>query len=154
MNSPSLWPLPHLDPEGHKFNRGHAVVMSGSPLQTGASRMMATAALRSGAGLVTLAGPHSSLLVQANHVTAIMLKPVDGVASLSLLLHDHKVKAFAIGPAAGVGEATKANVLAVLGGGPSTVLDADAFTSFKDNPEILSSGDQIPTRTPGGADPA
>jgi hydroxyethylthiazole kinase-like uncharacterized protein yjeF len=139
VNGPALWPLPHLDPEGHKFTRGHAVVMSGSPLQTGASRMTATAALRSGAGLVTLAGPHSSLLVQANHVTAIMLKPVDGVASLSLLLQDHKVKSFAIGPAAGVGEATRANVLAVLGGGPATVLDADALTSFKDSPEILFS---------------
>lgn len=139
VNGPALWPLPHLDPEGHKFTRGHAVVMSGSPLQTGASRMTATAALRSGAGLVTLAGPHSSLLVQANHVTAIMLKPVDGVASLSLLLQDHKVRSFAIGPAAGVGEATKANVLAVLGGGPATVLDADALTSFKDSPEILFS---------------
>ena len=139
VNGPGLWPLPHLDPEGHKFTRGHAVVMSGSPLQTGASRMTATAALRTGAGLVTLAGPHSSLLVQANHVTAIMLKPVDGVASLSLLLQDHKVKSFAIGPAAGIGEATKANVLAVLGGGPATVLDADALTSFKDSPEILFS---------------
>jgi len=139
VNNPALWPLPKPDPEGHKFTRGHAVVMSGSPLQTGASRLTATAALRSGAGLVTLAGPHSSLLVQANHVTAIMLKPVDGVASLSLLLQDHKVKSFAIGPAAGVGEATKANVLAVLGGGPATVLDADALTSFKDSPEILFS---------------
>ncbi len=139
VNGPSLWSLPRPDPDGHKFTRGHAVVMSGSPLQTGASRMTATAALRSGAGLVTLAGPHSSLLVQANHVTAIMLKPVDGVASLSLLLQDHKVRAFAIGPAAGVGETTKANILAVLGGGPAMVLDADALTSFKDSPEILFS---------------
>jgi len=139
VNGPDQWSLPHLDTEGHKFTRGHAVIMSGSPLQTGASRMTATAALRSGAGLVTLAGPHSSLLVQANHVTAIMLKPVDGVASLSLLLQDHKVKSFAIGPAAGVGEPTRANVLAVLGGGPATVLDADALTSFKDSPEILFS---------------
>jgi ADP-dependent NAD(P)H-hydrate dehydratase / NAD(P)H-hydrate epimerase len=139
VNSPAFWSLPHLSAEGHKFTRGHAVVMSGSPLQTGASRMTATAALRSGAGLVTLAGPHSSLLVQANHVTAIMLKPVDGVASLLLLLQDHKVKSFAIGPAAGVGEATRANVLAVLGGGPAMVLDADALTSFKDSPEVLFS---------------
>ncbi len=137
VNGPALWHLPRPDAEGHKYTRGHAVVMSGSPLQTGASRMTATAALRSGAGLVTLAGPHSSLLVQANHVTAIMLKPVDGVASLSLLLQDQRINSFVIGPAAGVGEATKANVLAVLQGGPATVLDADALTSFKDSPEAL-----------------
>lgn len=139
VNGPALWQVPRLDPEGHKFTRGHAVVMSGGPLQTGASRLAATAALRSGAGLVSLAGAHSSLLVQANHVTAIMLKPVDGATGLSLLLQDHKVRAFAIGPAAGVGEATKANVLAVLGGGPAAVLDADALTSFRDAPDMLFS---------------
>ena len=139
VNGPALWRLPKPDPEGHKYTRGHAVVMSGSPLQTGASRMAATAALRTGAGLVTIAGPHSSVLVQANHVTAIMLRAVDGVASLSLLLQDHRVNSFVIGPAAGVGEATRANVLAVLEGGPATVLDADALTSFKDDPEALFS---------------
>jgi NAD(P)H-hydrate epimerase len=138
-DGPDLWHVPRLDPEGHKFTRGHCVVMSGPPLQTGASRMTATAALRTGAGLVTLAGAHSSLLVQANHVTAIMLKPVDGAASLALLMQDHKVKSFVIGPAAGVGEATKANVLAILAGGPATVLDADALTSFKESPEVLFS---------------
>jgi NAD(P)H-hydrate epimerase len=139
VNGPALWQVPRPDPEGHKFTRGHAVVFSGSPLQTGASRMTATAALRAGAGLVTLAGSHSSLLVQANHVTAIMLKPVDGIASLSLLLQDRRINSFVIGPAAGVGDATRGNVLAVLQGGPATVLDADALTSFKDSPEVLFS---------------
>lgn len=139
VNGPSLWQVPALAAEGHKFTRGHAMVMSGGPLQTGASRMTAMAALRSGAGLVTLVGSHPSLLVQANHVTAIMLKPVDGAASLSLLIEQHKVRAVVIGPAAGVGDATKANVLAVLASGAAAVLDADALTSFKDAPEALFS---------------
>ena len=138
-NSPGLWRVPQLEVEGHKFSRGHCVVMSGGPLQTGASRMTAMAALRTGAGLVTLAGAHSSLLVQANHVTAIMLKPVDGAASLALLLQDARINTVVIGPAAGLGEATKANVLAVLGNGAATVLDADALTSFKESPEALFS---------------
>lgn len=138
-NDPELWELPKLDPEGHKFTRGHCVVMSGGPLQTGASRMTATAALRTGAGLVTLAGAHSSLLIQANHVTAIMLKPVDGTASLQLLLQDHRINTVVIGPAAGVGEATRANVAAVLKSDAAVVLDADALTSFKDSPEALFS---------------
>ncbi|WP_423067963.1 NAD(P)H-hydrate dehydratase [Devosia sp. CN2-171] len=136
-NSPGLWQIPRPDPEGHKFTRGHCMVMSGGPLQTGASRLTATAALRAGAGLVSLTGSHQSLLVHANHVTAIMLKPSEGAASLSLLIEEHKVRSFAIGPAASVGEATRANVQAILGGGPATVLDADALTSFKDDPETL-----------------
>jgi hydroxyethylthiazole kinase-like uncharacterized protein yjeF len=139
VNGPALWRLPRRDATGHKFSRGHTVVMSGSALHTGASRLSAMAALRTGSGLVTIAGAHSSLLVQANHVTAIMLKPVDGVASLSLLLQDQRINAFVIGPAAGIGEATKANVLAVLQAGPATVLDADALTSFKESPETLFS---------------
>ncbi|MDB5539164.1 MAG: NAD(P)H-hydrate epimerase [Devosia sp.] len=138
-NGPDLWRLPGFDPEGNKFGRGHCVVVSGGPLQTGASRMTAMAALRTGAGLVTLAGAHSSLLVQANHVTAIMLKPVDGAAGLRLLLQDRRINTVAIGPAAGLGEATKANVLAVLESEAAAVLDADALTSFKDAPEALFS---------------
>ncbi|MBN9308949.1 NAD(P)H-hydrate dehydratase [Devosia sp.] len=136
-NGPELWQLPRLDTEGHKFTRGHCMVMSGGPLQTGASRLAATAALRAGAGLVSLTGPHQSLLVHANHVTAIMLKPADGAASLSLLMAEHRVRCFAIGPAAGVGEATRANVMAILDGAPAVVLDADALTSFKDDPDTL-----------------
>ncbi|MGN6490138.1 MAG: NAD(P)H-hydrate dehydratase [Devosia sp.] len=152
VNGPALWRVPRPDPEGHKYSRGHAVVHSGSPLQTGASRLTATAALRSGAGLVTLVGPYAALLVQANHVTAIMLKPVEDAAGLSQLLEDKRINAFAIGPAAGVGDATRNNVLAVLAGGPATVLDADALTSFKGDPETLFSairdGDRPVVLTP------
>ena len=137
QNDPSLWQVPKPDPEGHKFTRGHAVVMSGGPLQSGASRMTAIAALRAGAGLVTLIGPHAALMVQAQHVTAVMLKVVDGAAGLSLLLRDSRINAFAIGPAAGVGEPTRMSVLAALEAGPAVVLDADAITSFAEAPQAL-----------------
>jgi hydroxyethylthiazole kinase-like uncharacterized protein yjeF len=136
-NGPDLWQVPVATSDGHKFTRGHALVISGGQLQTGASRMTALAALRTGAGLVSLIGDEAALMVQAAHVTAIMLKPFVGAAELAALIETSRAKAVAIGPAAGVGEATRANVLAILASGAAAMLDADALTSFKADPETL-----------------
>ncbi len=136
-NTPDLWQVPVATAAGHKFTRGHCLVLSGGPLATGASRLSAMAALRSGAGLVSLAGREAALRVHAAHVTAIMLKPFDDVAGLTRLLVDHKVRSAIIGPAAGIGAATRDNVLALLDSGVATVLDADALTSFKADPQVL-----------------
>lgn len=136
-NTPELWRVPVATAAGHKFTRGHCLVLSGGPLATGASRLSAMAALRSGAGLVSLAGREAALRVHAAHVTAIMLKPFDDVAGLTRLLGDHKVRSAIIGPASGIGAATRDNVLALLSAGIATVLDADALTSFKSEPDGL-----------------
>ena len=136
-NGPDLWQVPVAKSDGHKFTRGHALVISGGVLQTGASRLTAMAALRTGAGLVSLVGDEAALMLQAAHVTAIMLKPFVGADALSEMIEIARARAVAIGPAAGVGEATRANVLAILASGAAAMLDADALTSFKTDPETL-----------------
>lgn len=125
--------LPQPSPDGHKYSRGHAVVVSGEPRQTGAARLAAEAALRSGAGLVTISGTPEALAVQATHVTAIMLSDMD----LSALLADKRKNAVCIGPAAGVGVDTRDMVETVLMSGAATVLDADALTAFAEESERL-----------------
>ena len=138
-NHPDLWgkafPWPRL--EGHKYDRGHAVVVSGGPANTGAGRLAAGAALRVGAGLVTLACPTDALAVAAAQVTAVMTLPFEGAEGLEDILVDKRKNTVLLGPANGVGKATRQNVLAALGAGRACVLDADALTSFADQPEAL-----------------
>lgn len=131
-NHPAHWshffPVPESD--GHKYGRGHAVVLSGGAGRTGAARLSARGALRAGAGLVTVASPAEALAENAAHLTAIMLRVVDGAGELAVLLEDKRLNALVIGPGAGVGEATVALVKASVARQRALVLDADALTSF------------------------
>ncbi len=129
-NGPDLWGALYRPPapEGHKFRRGHAVVVSGRMTRTGAARLAAGGALRVGAGLVTLASPPDALAVNAAHLTAVMLKRIDGAEALAALLGDGRIASVALGPALGTGEPERALVAAVLAAPPAAVLDADAIT--------------------------
>jgi len=124
---------PELDAADHKYRRGHAVIVSGGPLNTGAARLAAQAALRIGAGLVTISGNREALAVHAAHVSAIMLSD----AEIGRLLADKRRNAVCIGPGAGLGTETRAKVRAVLASGAATVLDADALTAFAPDPDEL-----------------
>jgi hydroxyethylthiazole kinase-like uncharacterized protein yjeF len=141
-NEPALWgdafPLPRAD--GHKYHRGHAVVVSGGLARTGAARLAARGALRAGAGLVTLASPAEALAVNASHLTAIMLERMDGAAGLSAILSDQRRNAVCLGPALGTGEATRALVAEALASGAATVIDADGLTAFAADPAALFAG--------------
>jgi len=132
LNRPTQWrqayPWPRVD--GHKYSRGHAVVVSGPAQSTGAARMGARAALRVGAGLVTVAGSATATAVNATHLTAVMVKAIGADAALSEFLADERHNAVLIGPGAGVGSATAATVTTVLASPAAVVLDADALTSF------------------------
>ncbi len=138
-NEPALWlaQYPWPKPEGHKYARGHAVVVSGPLWSTSAARLGARGALRVGAGLVTVASPRDALTVNAAQLTAIMVREADDARALTQLLADKRKNAVLIGPGVGVGERTKAMVLAALASQAAVILDADAITSFADDPAAL-----------------
>lgn len=122
---------------GHKYTNGHVLSVSGGPSATGAARLGARAALRSGAGLVTVASPPNALQVNAHHLTAIMLRRFEGAEGLSAILDDKRVNAVLVGPGNGVSAETRENVAAILTSGAATVIDADALTSFEELPRDL-----------------
>jgi hydroxyethylthiazole kinase-like uncharacterized protein yjeF len=138
-NGPILWdgtfPVPTA--QGHKYSRGHAVVVSGGRAHTGAARLAALAALRGGAGLVTLATPRDALDINAAANLAVMVRPIDAATEFEAMLSDPRFNAAAIGPGAGVGMYTREMTLAALAGPRSVVIDADALTSFADDPNVL-----------------
>ena len=142
VNEPELWrlALPAPQIEGHKYSRGHALVVSGGASFTGAARLSALAALRAGAGLVTLASPSDALVVNASALTSVMVRPADGSVGLAALLQDERKNAIAVGPGLGVSETSRQQVEAVLtpsGHFRACVLDADALSSFVEDPERL-----------------
>ena len=138
-NSPAFWggkfPVPGT--QGHKYSRGHAVVVSGGMAQTGAARLAAVAALRGGAGLVTLASPRDALAVNAATNLAVMVRPVDAAAEFEAMLADRRFNAVAIGPGAGIGLRIREMALVALAGPRNVILDADALMSFADDAELL-----------------
>ncbi|MDB5464093.1 MAG: yjeF family protein, partial [Phenylobacterium sp.] len=151
-NGPELWlpRFPWPTAASHKHARGRLVVVSGEAWSTGAARLAARAALRIGAGLVTVLSPPEALAVNAAHLEAVMLKGFETDLELEQAARD--VDAAVIGPAAGVGEPTLLNVLALARTGAALVLDADAITVFRDDPEELFSlldRDDVLTPHPG-----
>lgn len=131
-NGLALW-IDHFNwpkDSGHKYDRGHAVVVSGPALQTGAARLGARGALRIGAGLVTLVGNAAATAIIATQITSIMVRSVSGATALSEFLRDTRRNAVLIGPGASIGPDTADDVLAVLSSSAAAVLDADALTSF------------------------
>jgi hydroxyethylthiazole kinase-like uncharacterized protein yjeF len=138
-NGPALWSYPWPRADGHKYARGHCVVVSGPAHATGAARLAARGAIRIGAGLVSVASPTEAVAVNAAALTAIMVKPFSGAGGLAELLKDERLNSVVIGPGCGVGDETRAMVKAVLATKAAVVLDADALTSFKDDPGAMLS---------------
>jgi ADP-dependent NAD(P)H-hydrate dehydratase / NAD(P)H-hydrate epimerase len=137
-NTPALWrtKLPQWHANINKYGRGHALLYGGYPM-TGASRMAARAAARSGAGLTTIAVPEHAFAIYAAALTSIMAQPLAQNEDFARLLADLRYTAFSIGPGAGVSDATRLRALQMLKTGKPVVIDADAISVFASRPEEL-----------------
>lgn len=145
-NTPKLWrdAIPWPSATTHKYDRGHAIVYGGGLASCGAAKLSARAALRVGAGLVSVACDGESLPAYAASFQAIMTKRCDDVASLATLISDDRVCAVLLGPGAGVCEQTRHAVLATLARHKPCVLDADALTVFAGQVDALGAAITAP----------
>ena len=139
LNDPDCWlqDWPKFDWDTHKYQRGAVAVLSGPLPQTGAARLAGRSALRAGAGLVTILSPANALAVHAAHLNAIMVQEARTPEAIAQILTDHRWTSCVVGPGLGLEPGNKEIVLACLSTERPTVLDADALTLFKNNPDFL-----------------
>jgi NAD(P)H-hydrate epimerase len=135
-NTPALWTLPSRAWSDHKYDHGYAVVIGGN-VMTGAARLAARAARRAGAGILRMAVPSGVVALYAAEAPGAFVQALETEADLEELLADKRRNGVLIGPGADVGGVTRARVLKILASGKAVVLDADAITSFEDDPKPL-----------------
>ena len=131
--APGLWHLPAPAPSAHKYSRGHVTMLAG-PGMTGAARLAAAGARRSGAGLVTLLAP--------DRATGDVLRSGDpGVivseAPVAAMLADARRATWVIGPGLPADDATLAALATAVAAGRQVVADAGALAAAAGRPEGL-----------------
>ncbi|MBN1223890.1 MAG: NAD(P)H-hydrate dehydratase [Candidatus Aminicenantes bacterium] len=131
---------------GHKGSYGHLFILSGSTGKTGASIMAGKAALKMGAGLVTVGTPQSCLPIVARGMVELMTEPLaetlEGTFSAAALPRALELlegkDALMMGPGISTNESTADFVCTLL---PRIkvpiVLDADALNILAEKPDLL-----------------
>ena len=94
-NVPTLWRLPALTTESHKYTRGHVTVIGGATM-TGAARLAAAAARRAGAGMVTIAARGAAETYRSGEPGLLVSE-----ARIATLLNDDRRKVWVCGPGLG-----------------------------------------------------
>ncbi|HYZ24257.1 MAG TPA: NAD(P)H-hydrate dehydratase, partial [Rhodopila sp.] len=129
-NDPSLWQIPRLSADTHKYSRGHVTVIGGAAM-TGAARLAADGARRAGAGLVTIAARGAADVYRAG-APGLLVNEAD----IPELLHDQRREVWVCGPGLGP-DAVRAIFPALIAAGRKVVGDADVFTAFANQPDAL-----------------
>lgn len=140
-NGPGLWEraFPWRQAEAHKYQAGHAMICGGARM-TGAAQLASRAALRIGAGLVTVVCTPESLPIYALANPSVITQPLTDPADFAETLADPRRNAVLLGPGNGVSEETRERAVLALESAPAhraVVLDADALSSFEGRAERL-----------------
>jgi NAD(P)H-hydrate epimerase len=142
--------VPSRAADSHKGDFGRVLVIAGSIGRTGAAHLAAMGALRSGAGLVTVATPRSCVSTIASMAPEYMTEPLEETASGTVdfsaieRVLELKTDVIAVGPGLGQSPGTAALVQALVErAGVPIVLDADALNAFAGDPDRLVGRDGV-----------
>jgi NAD(P)H-hydrate epimerase len=142
--------IPARAADSHKGDFGRVLVIAGSVGRTGAAHLTALGALKSGAGLVTIATPRSCVATVAAMMPEYMTEGLEETAAGTIdfsavdRVLDLKADIIAIGPGLGQDPSTAAFVQAIVErAGAPLVLDADALNAFTGDPERLTGRDGV-----------
>lgn len=139
--------LPPRPRNSHKGRHGHVLCVGGDAGMGGAIVLCAQAALRSGAGLVSVA-------TRAAHVPALLARSPECMAAAIEDVRDgdrlfERASVIAIGPGLGMGDWGRGLLDRAFASGKPLVLDADALNLLADSPRGLR--DAVLTPHPGEA---
>jgi NAD(P)H-hydrate epimerase len=142
--------VPARAAESHKGDFGRVLIVAGSLGRTGAAHLAALGALRSGAGLVTIATPRSCVPIVAALAPEYMTEPLDETPSGGIhfaaldRLFEMNADVIAVGPGIGRDPGTVAFVYGLLErAGVPVVIDADALNAFASEPDRLMGRDGV-----------
>ena len=140
-NDPKLWikRFPWKKYNSHKYSRGRVFIYGSLKNYIGASLLSSNAAIRCGAGAVTIIANRNTIDKYNQRFFSLLKVEINSQKEFQDFLKNSLITSFLIGPGSGVNLETAENVKLISKYINHVVIDADAITSFSNNPKQLFS---------------
>ncbi len=139
LNSKKIWLKSIIWPKNndHKYSRGYTLIIGGPRGMTGAARLAAIAAQRTGSGIVVLACKKDSADIYYKTLTSQIVKSYKNIKELQNIIKDPRINSVVIGPGLGQNSLTKTLIKNVILLSKNIIIDADAISCFKNDLNYL-----------------
>jgi len=139
LNDPKVWQkmFVNFDIDVHKYQKGVCMVVAGEQDYIGASKLASLAAARSGCGMVKLLVNRDDFFLFSTIDPSLIIKSYDNFWGMVSIMGDDKISSFVVGPGLGVSDDARKKVIEVLKTKKPVVIDADAISTFANNPKDL-----------------